>query len=234
VRDEVRGLPRGSSESAARRRSPEPTNDLRRPSITGTPGPNDRGLIQTDAGPAARGPTDGNRPQAGGPDAAPRRAPLANDGGASPRNGSRNSTNPRLSDGASPGRPPISQYDSLMQQGKSLSRYNVRERPGTVDEKGNVDPRMAKNPIGSIGLGATPRRFGTPRTDSSSGRSLAGGGGGTNEDPSKRRSTGNFDQPALPRWQSGQRPQLPRLERNSPGSIGGGSTSRTYDPVRGY
>jgi hypothetical protein len=148
---------------------------------------------------------------------------LANDAGAIRR------------DGSSPGRPPISQYDSLMQQGRMLSRSAVRERPGVVDQAGNVDPRLAKNPIGSIGYGATPRRFGTPRADGPLGRSSTGGSNGIGiEDPNKRRLSDSQDQPMLPRWQSGQRPTLPQLQRNSPGSFGGGSSSRTYDPARGY
>jgi hypothetical protein len=224
VRDEVRGTPRGSADSTARR-GPEPTSDLRLPSNNGFSRP---GVAQSDAGGPARGPTDGNQPQAGGPDAEPRKS-FANDGGAAPRDGSRSTTNPRLSDGASPGRAPVSQYDILMQQGKSLSRANVRERPGTVDDAGNVDPRKTKDPIGSIGWGATPRRMGTPRTDSTVGRSSGGIG---IDDPNKRSASSSSGQPTLPRWESGQRPQLPRLERGAAGSFGG-STSRTYDPLRG-
>jgi hypothetical protein len=123
-----------------------------------------------------------------------------------------------------------------MQQGQTLSRSAIRERPGTVDDRGNVDPRLAKNPVGSIGYGATPRRMGTPRADGPLGQSYTGGekGRSTYEDPNKRSTAGNSDQQSIPRWQSGQRPTLPRLERGTPGSFGGGAPSRTYDPARGY
>jgi hypothetical protein len=233
VREEMKGAPRGSEESTARRGSPQPTSDLRIPSITGPNGL----LTKTDVGKSPRGPTDGAAPQAGGPDAAPRSKTAANDdGGARPRDRSGVAANPRLNDGAAPGHSPLSQYDSLMQQGKSLSRTKIRERPGTVDQAGNVDPRKAKNPIGTIGLGATPRRYGTPRADSPANRSLAGGNGGgsSEEDAKKRNSPGSWDSAGLPRWQSGQMEKMPHLQRNTAPKYGSDPASRTYDPRRGY
>ncbi|MCC7085769.1 MAG: hypothetical protein IT427_12270 [Pirellulales bacterium] len=228
VRDVVRGAPRENSDANAPRRDAA-SDDPR----LGTSTPREQGLTQSShRGPALDSTSGPNAPDEGQRAESRRSFATSQNEANRRRNQDQNPPGPELG-GAQPGRSPRSNYDSLLQHGQTLSRGSVRERPGAVDQDGNIDPRKAKDPIGSIGYGASPQRFGALRAFGPLGQP-SGAGRGTAAGADRQSSPGGLMSGGLPRWQTSSRPQLPHLPHRFGPSRNTDPTSRTYDPNRGY